>query len=220
MQSSVLPLARPGAGNSPQLVLATVSGHAENWFFVDGAAGGERCLRAESCLLEPEIGDTVLLCAGAAGVASYILAILARASSSGGTLTLPGGNAIVSDEAQLRLAARSVALTAGERVTLAAPRVEVNALSGEMRFVRLSSLIETLDAKVGAASLVASALTTTVGRLVQKARDAFRFTENLDETRAGRLRLKVDGRYHLEAEHAAILAEGLVKIDGEKIDLG
>ena len=86
MQSSVLSLSRPGAGNSPQLMLATVSGCAENWFFVDGVENCERCLRAESCLLEPEVGDTVLLCTGSSGVAPYILAILARVSSSGSTI--------------------------------------------------------------------------------------------------------------------------------------
>ena len=36
MPSSVLTLTRPGMGNAPQLLLATVSGRAENWFFVDG----------------------------------------------------------------------------------------------------------------------------------------------------------------------------------------
>lgn len=220
MQRSVLSLARPASGLSPQLALAIISGRAENWFFVNGVEGCERGLRAESCLLEPEIGDTVLLCTGTSGVAPYVLAILTRASSGSATLTLPGGSSIVSDAGQLRLAARSVELAGAERVTLGAPRVEVSALVGEMRFARLSSLIETLDARLGALTLAATTVSTSVGRLVQKARDCFRFTENLDETRAGRLRLKVDGRYHLEAEHAAILAEGLVKIDGEKIDLG
>ena len=220
MQSSVLPLTRPGTGNAPQLMLATVSGRAENWFFVEGADDCERCLRAESCLLEPDIGDTVLLCAGNTGVVPYILAILARVSPSGGTLTLPGGGAIITDEGNLRFAARNVEVTGEQRVALSAPCLEVSALSGDMRFHRLSGLMEALDAKVGTLSLVASTLNTTVGRLVQKARDCFRWTENLDETRAGRLRLKVEGRYHLESAHAAILAEGLVKIDGEKIDLG
>ena len=107
MQSSVLTLTRPGMGNAPQLLLATVSGRAENWFFVDGIENCERCLRAESCLLEPEVGDTVLLCVGGAGGASYILSILTRLSSSGSTLTLPGGSSIVTDEGNMRLAARS-----------------------------------------------------------------------------------------------------------------
>lgn len=223
MPSSVLPLARHAATDTPQLVQAVVSGCADDWFFVDGVNGGNGCqraLRAASCLLEPQLGDTVLLCTGGAGVAPYILAILARASSSGGTLTLPGGGAIVSDDGRLRLAARRVELAADECVTLAAPRLEVLAADGELRFAHLGASAKTLDARVGVLSLVASSVTSSVGRLVQKARDCFRFTENLDETRAGRLRLKVDGRYQLDAGHAAILAEGLVKIDGEKIDLG
>ncbi len=220
MPSSVLTLTRPGAGNAPQLMLATVSGRAENWFFVDGVENCERCLRAESCLLEPEIGDTVLLCVGGAGTASYILSILSRMSSAGSTLALPGGSSIVTEDGHLRLAARSVELAGEQQLALSAPQLEVSAVSGDMRFQRLSGLMEVLDAKVGALSLVASTFNSTVGRLFQKARDCFRWTENLDETRAGRMRQKVDGRYHLQSEHAAIIADGLVKIDGEKIDLG
>ena len=220
MQSSVLTLTRPGMGNAPQLLLATVRGRAENWFFVDGIENCERCLRAESCLLEPEVGDTVLLCVGGAGGASYILSILTRMNSSGSTLSLPGGSASVTEEGNMRLAARSVELSGAEQLALSAPRLEVSAASADMRFHRLSSLMETLDAKVGVLNLVAKTFNLTVGRLLQKARDSFRWTENLDETRAGRMRQKVEGRYHLESAHAAILAEGLVKIDGEKIDLG
>ena len=118
------------------------------------------------------------------------------------------------------MAARRVELAGEQQLALGAPHLEVNAVTGDMRFHRLSGLMEMLDAKVGALSLVASTLNSTVGRLFQKARDCFRWTENLDETRAGRMRQKVDGRYHLQSEHAAILADGLVKIDGEKIDLG
>ena len=220
MQSSVLTLTRPGMGNAPQLLLATVSGRAENWFFVDGIENCERCLRAESCLLEPEVGDTVLLCVGGAGGASYMLSILTRLSSSGSTLTLPGGSSIVTDEGNMRLAARSVELSGAEQLALSAPRLEVSAASADMRFHRLSSLMETLDAKVGVLNLVAKTFNLTVGRLLQKARDSFRWTENLDETRAGRMRQNIEVRYHLESAHAAILADGLVKIDGEKIDLG
>ena len=44
--------------------------------------------------------------------------------------------------------------------------------------------------------------------------------ENLDETRAGRVRLQVKDRFHLTSRHASVIAEGQVKIDAEKIDLG
>lgn len=223
MPSSVLPIARHAAAHPPQLAQAVVSGGAEDWFFVDGASGGlgcERALRAESCLLEPAVGDTVLLCTGGAGMAPYILAVLARAAPSRGTLVLPGGGALVGEAGCVRLTARSVELAGDERVKFGTPRLEVDALDGELRFARLGALAATLDAKVGTLSLIAASVSSRVGRLVQKARDCLRTTENLDETRAGRMRVKIDGRYQLDARHAALLAEGLVKIDGEKIDLG
>ncbi len=68
--------------------------------------------------------------------------------------------------------------------------------------------------------LVARSFHSTLERLVQKTRDSFRWTERLDESRAGRMRQSVKGRYHLNAEAASILAKKQVKIDGDKIDLG
>ena len=47
------------------LARATVTGVAGAWFFIDGAPQ-DRALRAESCLLAPEVGDLVLVNAGAA----------------------------------------------------------------------------------------------------------------------------------------------------------
>lgn len=190
---------------------AVIAGQADKWFFLssNNAASDERALRAESCLLQPERGDTVLVCSGVAvGVTSvsYILAVLSRTDPQQGALLLPGGASLTADNGNLSIAARRIDLAGQQALKLQAPDLAITAVQADMKFSNLSTIAQTI--------------TTTVGRLLQKATDSFRWTQNLDESRAGRMRLQVSERLHIKAKHASVIAQGQVKIDGEKIDLG
>ena len=211
------------------LASAVITGQADKWFFLDhsespdGAIATGRALRAESCLLAPTTGDTVLVCSGVSvGVTSvsYILAVLSRADPQQGVLTLPGGVALTADHGRLTLAAQQISLEGGQAVSVAAPAVTMAAVEANMSFHKLATTVKDLRATLGSLQTVAQSINSTVGRLMQKATNSFRWTENLDETRAGRMRLDVAERFHLKSRHASVIAEGQVKIDGEKIDLG
>lgn len=204
-----------------------VTGQADKWFFLAAAPGAassaDRALRAESCLVQPECGDTVLVCQGVTvGLTSvpYILAVLSRADAQNAVLSLPGGAQIRANAGALAFVASDIGLEGANSVSLKAPHIAVAAVSGELRFNRLASTIGELSASMGSVLTVAQTITSTVGRLVQKATNSFRWTENLDESRAGRMRLQVAERFHLKSRHASVIAEGQVKIDAEKIDLG
>ena len=203
----------PAPDNAASLVYATVRGRVGQWFFFDAGSGAvQQALRAQSCLIEPDCGDTVLACAGDDKSAAYILAVLTRADAASATLALPGGAALHTDRGALRVEAAQVALHA--------PEIVMEGARGEMRFERVDASIRYLHAGLGAVSTVAQQITTTAGRLIQRARDSLRWIDNADETRAGRVRVRVDERMHVSARHATILAEGQVKIDASKIDLG
>lgn len=218
--------ALPQAGADPaiRLTYATISGRADTWFFVRPAAGdADRALRAESCLLEPQCGDMVLISQDTAPGSKrppYILAILSRTAPTQGTLTLPGGVRLESDRGQLRTVAEHAILEARQHLTISAPELTLAGDQGDIRVARLQAEANTVEARLGTLQLLAQQVQSSVGRLVQKARDCCRWIENLDETRAGRVRLQVQERFDLRARHAAVLAQGQVKIDGDKIDLG
>ncbi len=205
------------------LVHATVTGQADKWFFLGGPDVSERALRAESCLLAPECGDTVLVCKGVTvGVTSvpYILAVLSRAHPSHGVLALPGGAAITAGDGKLAFTASKITMEGGQSVSVSAPQVDMKAVEGDMQFVSLRTSIKDLRGVLGSVTTVAQTINSTVGRLLQKATNSFRWTENVDETRAGRMRLQVAERFHLKSKHTSMISEGQVKIDAEKIDLG
>lgn len=211
MNPSVLSLSRTDSNVAIGLSYATVTGRAEKWFFL--SEGNGRALRADSCLLEPEYGDSVLVCNGGEKAVSYILAILSRHQHDCASLRLPG-------DVELRTEQGHLAVQAPKSLSMQSPEIAMAALSGDMKFQRLDVSAQQTEARFGAAKLVAKTLNSTIGRLLQKARDSFRWIENLDETRASRVRIQASERYSLATRNAAILAERQVKIDGEKIDLG
>lgn len=220
MPNTSIPCTPAPADQDIGLVSATVTGQADKWFFLSGV---DRALRADSCLIAPECGDTVLVCKGVTvgpSTVPYILAVLSRAHPLHGVLALPGGATISSGEGKLSFAAKEIALDGERCVSLKAPRVDMQAAQADMQFASLRTTIKDFCGILGSVTTVAQNINSTVGRLLQKATNSFRWTENLDETRAGRMRLQVVERFHLKSRHASVIAEGQVKIDAEKIDLG
>lgn len=223
MNINPAPLIQATQAQAIGLTTSTVTGLADKWFFLGGGESAGRALRADSCLINPECGDTVLVCSGVAlelGTVSYILAVLSRAHPLHGTLVLPGGASLVADKGKLTLTATEIALQGRDAVNLAAPQVKLAAAQCDLQTNNLRASVAEFKGVLGHVNSVAQSVTSTVGRLVQKAGDSFRWTENLDETRAGRMRLQIAERFHLKSRHASLIAEGQVKIDGEKIDLG
>jgi hypothetical protein len=218
MSNTPIPLSRPAAEQALGLAYSRVTGRADKWFFLDGTI--DRALRADSCLVEPADGDLVLVCGGATAATSFILAVLTSADAARSTVTLPGGAALCTDNGKLRVDAEGIALAASQEVSLQAPKVGLTAVCGEMSFTHLQTSAQEVNARFGKVTSLALSVQSTVGRLIQRAQDCFRSVENLDETRAGRVRIQVKDRFHLTSRHASVIAEGQVKIDGEKIDLG
>lgn len=221
MNNALLSMTRPGADAAVGLHYATVTGRGDKWFFLGAATGGaERAQRADSCLIEPDCGDTVLVCAAGGNAPAYILAVLARAERESAVLALPGGVVFNTDHGKLQVNARQLEMAATDSLALHAPKLGVAALQGDIKFGTLETSAQQVQARFGAINLMARTLNSTVGRLVQKVKNSFRWVDELDETRAKRVRMQVEGRHEVRAGHATVIAAGQVKIDGEKIDLG
>ena len=85
-------------------------------------------------------------------------------------------------------------LTIGKLCRITAPRVKVVAVSAGIQFNNLRTSFLDLRGVMGNVITVTQSMTSTVGRLVQNAIDSFRWIENLDESRADRMRLQVAER--------------------------
>lgn len=202
------------------LCTATVTGVSGERFMLDHPRFAD-AQPATSCLLEPAIGDTVLLTHSEGDAPSYILAILQRPQQpDSGRLRLPGGNQLASDAAGVRLRADSLSLNAGSRLDLNSAALNVNALSASMTVKHWQGWFDTAETHAVSVKFTAKTLSSQVGRLIQRLMESFRKTEGVDETRAGRVRVTVKDHHHVDAGHLTHTARGFVKIDGKKIDLG
>ncbi|MBM4359035.1 MAG: DUF3540 domain-containing protein [Deltaproteobacteria bacterium] len=177
--------------------------------------------RAVSCLVEPEIGDRVLLVREAEGGA-FVLAVLRRDSANTTTrLSLEGDVALTVGSGALEVLAR-------EGVTIASPK-EVALVAGELRAAAsrartaLGELVHvgaSVLGQVDTVKLVGQALDVVVERSIARAKRAFRFVEESDTVRAGEIDQRAEGLASLRGEHAVVTAEKLVKVDGGQIHVG
>ncbi len=172
--------------------------------------------RAAGCLLLPEPGDLVLCHGGGDGL-TYVVSVLERAGTRavldvGADLTVRGGET-------MRFEAKTVAVEAGEALSLEAPDLSLTGVRGRLGFLRLSVLADALDAKLRGLTSVVEDASALFGGLSLKARTAIRLVET-EMVRAGRLRQLVRERFFVRAGRAAILADEDVSIDADKINLG
>jgi hypothetical protein len=226
-------LAPESAEAAPRLATGTVSGRAGPWLFVRSAEGDQRAQVAPSCLLTPEDGDVVLLCLSPDLPVSgprdgtrvlpcrqHILAVLSRADPSQATVVLPGGARLAAQQGKLTIEGRQVDIAASVGLTARTPHLALEAAHGDLRFGHANASALSFSGCVGELKMVARNVSSQAVRLVQKVRNSFRTVEELDDLQAGRTRWAVEGHAQLHARHATVLADGVVKIDGKRIDLG
>jgi len=198
---------------------ATITGRADQWFFVKETVA-LRLKRATSCLIEPQLGDVVLICDCGEGEVGFITAVLQSDREDQGAVVLPGGVTLNSSTDGLDIEARQIALKGEHSISLVAPHLEMNAAAATVRVSQWKSWSETMELHVVRATLNATSLTSHIGTAISRITSSWRKVEGLDEVQAGRSRLLVDGQHKVEAEHVTVKAQGYVRIDGKKIDLG
>lgn len=209
----------PSVPNSAMLVTAVVSGRADDWFFVQDLSV-KKVRRAVGCLVEPQLGDLVLLCNGGDSETSYILNVLAREESDVSKLCLPGGVTLSTHGRQLTVAADDINLQGRDSVAMTTARLDVNAVAATARVLHVQSWSDTIETTATRMVTVTKTLTQQVGRMITRVRESWRKVEGLDETQAARIRVYVEGTHQLDAEHVTVNAEGFVRIDGKSINIG
>lgn len=189
-------------------------------FGVRTEAGEYRAKRAVSCLLEPEVGDTVALLTTQAG-ACYVTAVLEREAGAAGRIVADGDLAIQLPAGRFRVAAQEGVdlLSAGE-VSLVGSALRVTAREGNVVLERLSFLGAFARAEVEKIKVAAGSLDQVLDRFSQRVKRSFRHVEELDQVKAEHIDYAAKSSMSLHGENALITAEELVKIDGEQIHVG
>jgi hypothetical protein len=186
---------------------------------VESRAWGVRTLeRAPSCLLEPRVGDRVLVIQGDGE--GYVLGVL-RTEGTTSRLRVDGDLELEAHGGSLRLnASQDVSVVGGRVVSMVGSALRLTAAQGEMFFEKLAYVGRELAGDVGAAKLVAGTLHSFVDRLQQHLKRSFRTVEESEQVLAGRLDYRAEAELELHAKHAFVRADELVKVTGEQIHMG
>jgi Protein of unknown function (DUF3540) len=188
-------------------------------FRVAVGSGEHDARRAVSCLVEPELGDHVLVAFHGAGC--HVLAVLDRESEGPTRLVAPGDLEISAPAGRLSFSAsEAVSVVSSGEVSVASERLRASAADASFAFKALSYVGGRLVAHVDAVRTVARSLETVAERCVERLGRSYRFIEETEQVRARYLSYEAESCVQLRG-HAAIVSSGeLTKIDGAQIHVG
>ena len=109
---------------------------------------------------------------------------------------------------------------AGEAVLNLPPQTVVRATE-RLRFESQTVAVfaEQLDAGLGVARVVARRVDAALDSLATRAKQAFRWIDELEQVRAGQIDMRADGNVRVQGENALVAAERLVQVRGEEVHL-
>ncbi len=179
-----------------------------------------RARRAASCLLEPAVGDRVLVAAVADGSA-YVLAVLERDAATAAVLSVDGDLSLRATNGSIDLAARdAVTIASATDATVVAPRVELKALEGTVAIDELTVVGARILAEVVNVKAIAETIDSFAERISQRAKRMYRFVEELDQLKAKNIDYTAQKALHMHGANSLVTADKLVKVDGEHIHMG
>lgn len=186
----------------PAAVLAHmwVKGIESDRLVVADEAGLIRARRAKGCLVEPAIGDLVLI--SRAGEIAYVLAVLEGAGPT-------------------RLAAAGALEIASQtRLSLSAPELESEFGTANIGIDRLTYRGRLAEIGLEGAKLVAERVHTMAGDALAELGRSIRRIAGLDQTAAGIIDQRAEDCAALHGRFTTITADKDVRIDGDQIHMG
>ena len=188
-------------------------------FRVRTGSGEHDATRAVSCLVEPEVGDRVLLAIHDAGC--HVLAVLDREGSQPTRIVAPGDVEISAPSGRFTVAAQDgVRLVSPGEVAVASGKVRVASTEGSLAVGTLTYLGDQVVAQVDRVTTVAKQVESVAERWVQRVKRAYRFVAESEQVQAKYLGYSATAAMTVKAKTTVVSSGDLTKIDGAQIHLG
>jgi hypothetical protein len=176
--------------------------------------------RAVSCLIEPVIGDRVLI-AGDLDDEIFVIAVLERPDASPMTITVDGDLTLGVPRGRFSIAAgKGIDLVTASDITLTGSELTVRAPKGHVFLDHLTYLGSKVFAQTQAVKLVGEFFDAVLDRISHKVKRSYRVVEELDHVRSGQIDYRAEKNMSLKAQNALVTADELIKMDGDQIHLG
>lgn len=201
----------------PSLEMGVVRGTASG-LVIELGGGPVAARRAKSCLVAPDAGDRVLCTVD--GEQVFVLAVL-EGEAGATTRIVAEGDMKVQATGRLGLGAGDqIEIAAAREVGVFAGKLQVRAQAAAAAIEEIGLVGRSLEAHLQKAVVVAERMETRADRLVQRAKQAFRFVEALEQVRAGVFDLRAEGLAAVRGENTIVAARTLAKLDGEQVKIG
>jgi len=199
--------------------VATVVGIAGRCLRVRSTLGEVEARRAASCLLDPALGDEVLVVHHERG--SHVLAVLERDEEAPARLSAAGDLEIAAASGRVSVSGRDGLdlLTPGDAV-VAAGTARVSTKRADLAVGALTYVGDRVTAQVDRVKTVAQSIETVADRWVQRLERAYRFIARSESVRAEYVEIEARTAFHVKAETTLVSSAGLTKLDGSQIHLG
>lgn len=193
--------------------LGVVTGALPGGVYTVAADGMQlRCQRAASCLLRPEVGDTVLV-SGPDAQRLYLTAVAEQADPAASRIDVDGDMTLAS-------AHGTVTVESATQLHLRSQQLKLEAADADCKVGRTTYQGEDLQAAVLNIRVIGRLYEAVMDRLVHLSRSAFRMTDGVEQVRAGRIDYQAEESVRVHAKDTLVTARRLAKIDAKQIHMG
>lgn len=211
--------ARPGRTSLVQC-LASVRAISQDGILVDEGGVTRLVRQATSCLVEPEVGDLVLLSVPTNDAGGYLLAVLERKGNHT-KLAVPGDLELAAPRGRVRVSGEAgVELATGKTLELRSDELRVQARVGRLFFEECAAIIRSAFASLTRLTHVGEVLDLLVDRVTQRSKQSIRAIEGTDHTQAENVDIKASNDIHVHSTRTVMQGREIVKLDGGQIHLG
>ncbi len=176
--------------------------------------------RASSCLVEPALGDRVLVATEDEGD-SFVLAVLERKESQKTTIAVEGDLVFRTPHGKVEIAAQEgVDIVAAAPVNVTGSEVTVKALRARLSAEWIEVVGAAVKAELGKVKMLASTFDSVLDRFSQRTKRSYRTVEEIDQVRAQHIDWAAEGNAHLRGENTLVTATDLVKVNADQVHLG
>lgn len=195
-----------------------IGGGRDNWM-IQAEQGVFKARKAVSCLVNPEIGDTVL-CANLSSGASSILAILERKQSQTTQLKFDGDVDISASQSIRMIAGQRLDAFSADKMNLDASKLTIRSTLASVIFDKLGVTGNEARHTVSKVEVLAKTLETVSETSRQVMQHSFRLVSALDSVSAGEVLQKIKSRFTVQSRQASVLAEEDARVNGKRVHLG
>jgi len=203
-----------------QVVTGMIEGIDEMGYRIVSEAGHFVASRAFSCVVEPQLADTILFSLGPARQC-HILSIIERPSCNDTHLAFPGNVSLTTLQGELSLnGSQGINMSSLQSINMASDEVNLSAKKGMLNIKSLRAIGSVLVSNINNIQTVAHSLETVAEHWLQKLKNSFRQIEGVDQLKTKDSIHTVQNLYSMRSKQAAILAKKDIKIDAERIHMG